>query len=129
MEVTCDCRDETVALPSEALDALLASLLDNAATHASADGQGAGATVSVTVRTAGGRTAITVADNGPGISPANRAQVFDAFFTTVRDRGGTGLGLSIVRAIAAGAGGTAELADATTGAAVRIELPERGAAA
>ena len=81
----------------------------------------------MTVRTAGRRTTITVADNGPGISPANRARVFDTFFTTARDRGGTGLGLCIVRAIAAGADGTAEVLTTATGAALRIELPRGGA--
>lgn len=121
MAIATDCRDETVALPLEALNALLASLLDNAAAHAGMDEQGVA--VSVTVRTVGDRTAITVADNGPGISPANRARVFDDFFTTSRSRGGTGLGLSIVRAIVGGAGGKAELAGGGTGAAFVIELP------
>lgn len=114
---------ETVALPPDALEALLASLLDNAAAYASADRKGAGAVVSIGVSTVQDRTRITVADNGPGISVANRSRVFEPFFTTARKEGGTGLGLSIVRAIAAGAGGSAELLDSSGGAAFRIELP------
>ncbi|MDG1958351.1 MAG: ATP-binding protein [Candidatus Binatia bacterium] len=42
--------------------------------------------------------AISVADNGPGLSPALLHRVFDAFFTTKRS--GLGMGLSISRSIA-----------------------------
>jgi signal transduction histidine kinase len=42
---------------------------------------------------------LTVADNGPGISPGNRARVFEPFFTTGRATGGTGMGLAIARAV------------------------------
>ena len=38
---------------------------------------------------------LTVRDEGVGISPGDRAQLFTPFFTTKRARGGTGLGLSI----------------------------------
>lgn len=123
MTIHCHGRRETVALPPDALEALLASLLDNVAAYASTDRRGAGATVSANVSTVGDRTRIIVADNGPGISVANRSRVFEPFFTTARNEGDTGLGLSIVRAIAAGAGGSAELLDSAGGAAFRIELP------
>ncbi|MEO2168580.1 MAG: ATP-binding protein [bacterium] len=42
--------------------------------------------------------AISVADTGPGLSPALLTRVFDAFFTTKRN--GLGMGLSISRTIA-----------------------------
>jgi two-component system sensor histidine kinase HydH len=42
-------------------------------------------------------TTIVVADNGPGIDPANQERVFDPYFTTKPD--GTGLGLAIVHKI------------------------------
>lgn len=118
MRLEVDAPPATVALPADALEALLASLLDNAATHA-----GAGAQVWVTIRSTHGRTAVEVADDGPGISPANQARAFEAFFTTARERGGTGLGLPIIRAIAAGADGTAELLPAVRGARFRVVLP------
>ena len=41
---------------------------------------------------------LTVEDDGPGIPAAQRAKVFDPYFTTKRE--GTGLGLAIVRKIA-----------------------------
>ena len=52
---------------------------------------------------------VTVSDDGNGISPNNRARVFDAFFTTRRESGGTGMGLAIVRALLNVHGGWIEL--------------------
>ncbi|MGI4939238.1 MAG: HAMP domain-containing sensor histidine kinase [Janthinobacterium lividum] len=123
MAVHVDVGTCTVALPADALSALLASLFDNAAAHASTDGRGAGASLTVSARSQGRRTWITVKDDGPGISPANHGRVFEPFFTTSRDQGGTGLGLSIVRAMAQGVGGAAELLPSEHGACFCIELP------
>jgi len=72
---------------------------------------------------ADGRTCIEVQDDGPGISAANAARVFEPFFTTARAQGGTGLGLPIVRAIARGAGGDVALVAHERGAGFRVELP------
>ncbi len=123
MNITVSGDDVRVALSPDALAALLASLLDNAAVHASTDGSGSGANVSIQLSVRADCVQIVVSDQGPGMSPANRARVFDPFFTTTREKGGTGLGLAIVRAIAVGAGGTAALVDSDFGACFRIELP------
>lgn len=68
------------------------------------------------------RIELTVADNGPGIDPAELPRLFDAFFTTKPE--GCGLGLSISRGIIEGHGGhiTAEN-QGTGGALFRIVLP------
>ena len=50
-------------------------------------------------------------DNGPGVSPGNRARIFDPFFTTRRDAGGTGMGLPIVRRLLQAHGGDIALVD------------------
>jgi signal transduction histidine kinase len=123
MAVSVDVGTCTVGLPADAFSALLASLLDNAAAHASDDGRGSGARVTVSARSHGRRTWITVTDDGPGISPANRGRIFEPFFTTARGAGGTGLGLSIVRAMAQGVGGAADLLTSDHGACFCIELP------
>ena len=48
---------------------------------------------------------MTVADNGPGISPAIIDKIFDPFFSSKDKAEGTGLGLSVVHGIVKGHGG------------------------
>ena len=91
--------DHARAAP-EQVETVLTNLLDNATRFSP---EGAGVTVAVEGDAHGFHT--TVADRGAGISAANRAQVWDRFFTTARAEGGTGLGLAIVRAIVEGHGG------------------------
>jgi signal transduction histidine kinase len=93
-------------------------LIDNARRH------GAGR-VSVHVRTEGGMTQVRVADDGEGVSAANRAQVFEPFFTTRRASGGTGMGLGIVRALMRAHGGDIVLAQSAQGAAFDLVFPAR----
>lgn len=87
------------ALPmdAQALRAVLDQMLGNAAQ--------AGATrVDLHLRDTPQGLLLRCADNGPGISPGNRARVFDPFFTTRRGRGGSGMGLTIAQALAESAG-------------------------
>lgn len=91
-----------VALPAEVLDDVLWQLVTNARQHG-----GDSVRVELAVEADGtGPVRVVVRDNGRGISEANRARIFDAFFTTARERGGTGLGLTIsqsmLRAFGAG---------------------------
>ncbi|MEO8605493.1 MAG: HAMP domain-containing sensor histidine kinase [bacterium] len=92
-----------IAIPPDHLDAALHNVIDNAVRH------GGGAAVEVAVGAAAGRLCVRVRDHGPGISPDNRARLFERFFTTERDRGGTGLGLAIVRAVAEARGGRVDV--------------------
>jgi two-component system nitrogen regulation sensor histidine kinase NtrY len=65
---------------------------------------------------------VIVADNGPGISPADREKLFMPYYSTKRR--GSGLGLAIVRRIIAEHGGSIEVGDHTpTGTVFTIELP------
>jgi signal transduction histidine kinase len=66
---------------------------------------------------------VTVRDNGEGVSPNNRSQVFDSFFTTRRDSGGTGMGLAIVRAMLDAHGGAIRLTGSETGTAFELTIP------
>ena len=57
----------------------------------------------------GDKLVLEVADEGPGIPPEKREQVFQIFYTT--KAGGTGLGLPISRRILEGLGGSLNLVD------------------
>lgn len=59
--------------------------------------------VSVRLTEADGWATVTVADNGPGLSPEVQQRLFEPFFTTKPD--GLGLGLSICKTIAEAHGG------------------------
>jgi two-component system NtrC family sensor kinase len=52
-----------------------------------------------------GKIAVSVSDNGCGISDENLQKIFDPFFSTKRDSGGTGLGLSITYGLVQRLGG------------------------
>jgi two-component system nitrogen regulation sensor histidine kinase NtrY len=65
---------------------------------------------------------LTVSDNGPGISPADRDKLFMPYYST--NRRGSGLGLAIVRRIIAEHGGSIEATDNDPhGTVFTIELP------
>ena len=65
--------------------------------------------------------ALTVADDGPGMTPEVAHRAFEPFFTTKGDDKGTGLGLAQVFGYALRAGGTARIASAP-GAGTAITL-------
>lgn len=105
-------------MSGETLESIVRQLADNAREHG-------GSTVALTfaVRCMDGALSIEVADDGPGVSQANRARIFDPFFTTNRDRGGTGMGLTIARALLHAHGGTIALLPSEQGARFRITVP------
>jgi signal transduction histidine kinase len=76
------------------LHQVLANLLDNAARHSPPGG-----TVRVRARTSPAGLHLEVADDGPGIAPAERDRVFERFYrgAALDDTGSTGLGLAIAR--------------------------------
>lgn len=113
--------DRSVAMSAETLALILSHLVDNAALA------GAGR-VAISAVPEGNRLALVVVDDGPGISPANRARIFHPFFTTRRADGGTGMGLSIARAMVATHRGSLDLIDSDEGASFRIVLPMADAA-
>jgi signal transduction histidine kinase len=65
----------------------------------------------------GGRIALEVCDDGPGIPAAERARVFDPFVTTKPAGVGTGLGLAVVRHLVTRAGAAIAVDDAPAGGA------------
>jgi signal transduction histidine kinase len=63
------------------------------------DAMGGAGHLLIRARHAGGRIAICVEDDGPGIPPSLRRRIFEPFFTTKEAGAGSGLGLHIVRSI------------------------------
>ncbi|MFQ6017317.1 MAG: sensor histidine kinase [Kiloniellaceae bacterium] len=84
----------------------------------------AGATrVEIAARRDGARFIIEVADNGPGLSPRARDQLFQPFADSSR-AGGTGLGLAIARELMRAHGGDIRLERSTgDGTCFRLVLP------
>jgi signal transduction histidine kinase len=98
----------------QALDNLIANALDALA-------PGRGIRITATVIAAGGQAAITVADDGPGMTAEQQRLAFRRFASG--KPGGTGLGLAIVDRLVEASGGTVSLADtAGGGLTVRIKL-------
>lgn len=108
-----------LAAPAQ-LETALRNLIDNALRASPSFGS-----VSLTVAHRDRGFRFHVDDRGAGVSEANRARLFERFFTTERGAGGTGLGLSIVKAIAESHGGTVSL-DPRRGPGSRftLSLPE-----
>lgn len=111
--------DLALQISAENLQIVLSHLIDNARHH------GAKRIVLIAKKDVD-RLNLIIQDNGSGISPSNRARIFDSFFTTRRDTGGTGMGLSITRAMLTAHGGSISLLDRPNGAAFTLSIPIAG---
>jgi two-component system sensor histidine kinase QseC len=108
-----------------ALAALLRNLVENAMRHVPAGGQ-----VQLSIEQGMQDVVLDVIDDGPGIPPEHRAQVFTRFHREASSRGeGYGLGLSIVQRAAELHRATIELLDSPfgNGLRVRVVIPLRQA--
>jgi two-component system phosphate regulon sensor histidine kinase PhoR len=103
--------DVTVLADRDRLAQVMTNLLDNAIKFTPEGGR-----IAVGWRALNGEVEVTVADNGPGISPADLPHIFERFYKTDRSRaaaaGGTGLGLAITKHIVEAHGGRIRVASA-----------------
>ncbi len=113
--------DLVLPLRPNAMRRCVANLLVNAGRHAG--------TAWVRAEPRGGAIEIIIDDDGPGIPPAMREDVFKPFFRIDRSRnldtGGSGLGLTIARDVARSHGGDITLDDSPYGglrAIIRLPL-------
>lgn len=91
--------DRPIKTDRTLLKQLMTILFDNAIKYTDDDGF-----IEFTVKTTERQTILTVADNGPGISDADKAKIFSIAFIRVdkartRQKGGFGLGLSLAKQI------------------------------
>ncbi len=77
-----------------------------------------GGEVTLTLQESEGGVELLVADEGVGVPEADRARIFDPFYTT--RSGGTGLGLALVAQIVRGHGGKVELRARTSGTGTEV---------
>jgi signal transduction histidine kinase len=112
-------RGASLSGSQEALADILSNLVVNAI-----EAVPEGGTVSVGIARGANEVMLTVTDDGPGVTSANRADVFQPFFTTKPS--GTGLGLAIVERRATELGGTVVCdrpVDGGRGARFIVRLP------
>src|SRR5215213_4385136 len=105
----------------DAIARVVRILLDNALRYAPR-----GRPIRVTTGCGGDRTHVEVADEGPGVHPAEREQIFERFQRgrTASAEAGFGLGLAIGRELAERMGGTLALVgEDGQGTCFRLELP------
>ncbi|MFK4789242.1 sensor histidine kinase [Microbacterium sp. ZW T5_56] len=119
-----DVEGESVMVRGDAgrIAQVVTNLLANARTHTPE-----GTTVELGLHREDHDAVITVHDNGPGIDPAVRDELFERFSRADRSRarktGGTGLGLSIARAIADAHHGSLSVASEPGDTTFTLRLP------
>jgi two-component system sensor histidine kinase GlrK len=89
-----------------------------------------GGTISIHARGERDQLVIDIMDSGPGIDPAERERIFEAFYQGKTPQGGyvkgTGIGLSVVMEFVNAHGGSIEILEAKSGGAdFRVRLPIR----
>jgi two-component system, OmpR family, phosphate regulon sensor histidine kinase PhoR len=126
LKVIVDLPSETLVLRADGtrLEEALHNLLDNAVKFSPENGR-------ILLRGArcGSNVALSVADNGIGISKEHLPRIFERFYRAdkarSRELGGTGLGLAIVKHIAQLHGGRVEAqSELGRGTTIRVVLPQ-----
>jgi signal transduction histidine kinase len=105
-----------VAAPAATIETVLTTLLENSR-------QAGAKRARISADSHGEKVVLSVADDGPGVPPADRERLFEPFFTSRRSNGGTGLGLPIARSLLAASSGALVLADQAHGARFDVTLP------
>ncbi|AFZ73371.1 PAS domain-containing sensor histidine kinase [Natronobacterium gregoryi] len=103
-----DLGDHRVEADESRLRQLIENLLSNAVTHGGED-------VTIRIGPLEDDDGFYLADDGPGIPPTQRQEIFDRGYSTTGE--GTGFGLAIVRSIADAHGWTVEATESTDGGA------------
>ncbi|HEY0926292.1 sensor histidine kinase [Brevundimonas sp.] len=118
LAITLDLPEDLppVAAPEATLEVVVATMLENSR-------QAGARAARIAARVVDGTVILSISDDGPGVTPADRQRIFEPFFTTRRSEGGAGLGLSIARALLAANQATLDLVPSDSGAVFEIGLP------
>ncbi|MCR9188204.1 MAG: HAMP domain-containing histidine kinase [Alteromonadaceae bacterium] len=102
----------------EAVKRALRNLIENAVNY--------GEQAEVTLATTDTEAVVTIVDQGPGISEADRERVFEPFYrlehSRSRETGGAGLGLAIARTLIRGMGGDIRLDAGPGGQGLQVSV-------
>lgn len=129
-EWAIEAPDEPVVIVGDAgrMHQVVANLLANARTHTPP-----GTVITLQVSQEDDQAVLRVHDNGPGIDPGVRDELFARFAradtSRARQTGGTGLGLAIVKAIVEGHGGEITVASEPGDTTFTVRLPINPASA
>ena len=113
----------TLLVDADKVDQILTNLLGNALKYTPGGGM---VRLEAALPAPDGYYTLTVQDTGPGIAPAEQAQVFERFYQSPQNQaqGGTGLGLALSRELAELLGGTLTLTSTFgQGAAFTLRFP------
>jgi signal transduction histidine kinase len=125
-EVTLAIDEEVPPVMGDAgaLNQVFLNLLKNAAEVI----EGEGGAIHVTASGEEAQVVVRVRDTGPGMEAAEKARLFEPFYTTKGAGEGTGLGLSMSRRIVERHGGSIEIeSEPGAGTCVTVRLPAEGA--
>lgn len=121
IRIGVDCGLDHVCANPDMLRIVLRNLVDNAVRYCAPDSR-----IVLRAHLNNGAARLSVSDDGPGVTPENRARLTERFFRVLgSDQGGSGLGLSIVKRIVELHGATLQFGagDGGRGLAVTIDFP------
>ena len=121
-EVTMDVKMPMLMIDRDQIKRVLINILENAVAAMTEHGI---VTLSTFFDDVLKMAVISIADDGPGISPEDKPRLFEPYFST--KKGGTGLGLAIVSSIVTDHGGFVRIHDNMPhGTVFVVELPAGG---
>ena len=115
---------QSVRIEPHSLEQILFNLVDNACKYAA---DAADKTIVLSIGRQGNHYELSVRDFGPGIDPAFRRRLFQAFCKSDQEAAnsaaGVGLGLALCRRMASSLGGSLKCVDAQPGAKFVLTIP------
>ena len=113
-------RPEIVQGERSLITQMVANFVENALIHTPK-----GTTIELRVERIGPVVRLVVEDDGPGVTPAEREQIFRRFYRVDRSRTtpGSGLGLSLAAAVAHAHGADIRAEDAAPGLRIVVDFP------